>query len=174
MICSAGPACQHDEQVPELCVHVLVQRFTRYPSACVCCQLIRPSWKSTTDTQERNLKLRSLHVLSSHKRLPNSRFDDSASCKSCRWWYIASLRWFHSRYGQELFCSHPLYLLQIVALHRSQSSDFVEECLHHPCLSLPIGLSLSPLLSCHVHDSRCITQRQIPLIKQRQLRYHVK
>ena len=34
-----GSACQHDEQVAELCVHVLVQRFTRYPNTCVCCQL---------------------------------------------------------------------------------------------------------------------------------------
>ena len=44
--------------------------------------------------------------------------------------------------GQEVFCSQPLDLLQIVALLCSQSSDFVEECLHH-----------FPLLSCHVHDS---------------------
>ena len=46
----------------------------------------------------------------------------------------------------------PLNLLQIVALLCSQSSDLIEEYLHHLCLSLPLGLSLSPLLSCHVHD----------------------
>ena len=76
------------------------------------------------------------------------------------------LHCFHWRYGQELFSPQPLYLLQIVALFRSQSSDFIEECLHHLCLSLSLGLSLmSPLLSCHFHDSRCTTQRQIPLTK---------
>ena len=38
---------------------------------------------------------------------------------------------FHWRYGQELFSPKPLYLLQIVVLFRSQSPDFVDECLHH-------------------------------------------
>ena len=47
---------------------------------------------------------------------------------------------FHWRYGQELFCSQPLDLLQIVALLCSQSSDFVEECLHHFSLSLSLGI----------------------------------
>ena len=42
---------------------------------------------------------------------------------------------------------------------------------HHLCLSLPLGLSLSPLLSCHVHDSPS-TRFHLP--NQRQLCNHVK
>ena len=160
-----GSACQHDEQVPELCVHVLVQSACAASSAA---SIIRPSWRSTTDTQERNLKLQSTHVLWSPEHTgcfpilvsmiprPAGVVGGGASTPS---------RWFHWRSGQELFRPQPLYLLQIVALLRSQSSDFVDECLHHVCLSLSLDLSPSPLLSCHVHDSRCTTQRQIPLTK---------
>ena len=71
------------------------------------------------------------------------------------------LRWFRWRYGQELLRPQPLYHLQIVVLLRFQSSDFVDECLHHLCLSLSLGLSLSPLLSCHVRGSRRTIQRQL-------------
>ena len=78
---------------------------------------------------------------------------------------VVHLQWVLQRCGQELFCPQSLYLLQIVVLFRSQSSDLLDECLHHICLSLSRSFSLSPLLSCHAHDSRCTTQRQ--------LRYHV-
>ena len=53
------------------------------------------------------------------------------------------------------------YLLQMVVLFRSRSSDLVDECLHHICLPLSLSLSLSPLLSYHAHDSRSATQRQL-------------
>ena len=64
-------------------------------------------------------------------------------------------------------CSAPSLCIscRLLFLFRSQPSDFVDECLHHICPSLSLRLSLSPLLSCHAHDSRCATQRQ--------LHYHV-
>ena len=108
------------------------------------------------------MKLQSPHVLSSPENIGG--FPILASmiprpCKSCRWWYIGSLRWFHWRYGQELF-----------PLSASALFPIVKECPHHLCLCLPLGLSLSPLLSCHVHDSPS-TRFHLP--SQRQLRYHV-
>ena len=122
-------------------------------AASSAASIILPSWRSATDTQERNLKLQSLHVLSSPE---NTSGFPILVYRSPPMVPLAG----RSRAGPPLPSVSPAEFL-----FRSQSSDFVDECLHHICLSLSLGLSLSPLLSCHVHDSRCTTQRQITLTK---------
>ena len=122
-------------------------------AATSAASIIRPSWRSTTDTSECNLKLQSPHVLSSPENTGGfpilvSMIPRPAGVVGGG----ASAPPDGSTGGKKLFRPQPLDLLQIVALLCSQSSDFTEECLHHLCLSLPLGLSLSPLLSCHVHD----------------------
>ena len=59
-----------------------------------------------------------------------------------------------------------LCLLQTVVLFRSQSSDIIDECLHHICLSLSLSVSLTHCTAVTLMRSRCASQSQ--------LRHHVK
>ena len=67
--------------------------------------IIRPSWRSATDTKERHLELHSPHVLSSPEN--TGGFPILVSMN------IGSLRCFHRRYGQELFLACRLLLCSV-------------------------------------------------------------
>ena len=80
--------------------------------------IIRPSWRSTTDTPERHLKLQSPHALSSPENTGGFPTLVLMIPRTCLLWCTGSLRCFHWRCGQELFSPQPLYLLQIAVLFR--------------------------------------------------------
>ena len=151
MICSAGPLVNMTSRYLS-CASMSWFKGSHGIQTLACAAssaayIIRPSWRSTSDTQERNLKLQSPHVLSSPENTSGFQF-------SCRWLRV-------------------LQELSVVVLLRSVLNR--RTSLNSVCtISASLCRSASACAHCSAVTFMISPSTRFHLPNQRQFRYQVK